>query len=84
MTYADVISGRILSLCEKRKITVNKLATLSGLTQSTINSILKGTTKSPQLKTLHIIASALGMTVSEFLNFPEMDELCFEDLTDDF
>ena len=79
MTYSDVIILRLTRLCEERKITINKLATLSGITQSTVENIMSGKTKNPKLKTLHKLALGLGMTVSEFLDFPEMNETIFED-----
>ena len=79
MTYSEIISKRILSLCDKRKITVNKLASMSNVTQSTVDGIARGTTKNPKLKTLHKLAIGLSMTVSEFLDFPELDEVTFED-----
>lgn len=79
MTYADVIAQRIGALCSSRQITLNKLATLSGLRQSTLDNIAKGHTKNPTLKTLHRIAVGLGMTVSELLDFEEMNETVFED-----
>lgn len=79
MTYSDVIILRLTRLCEERKITINKLATLSGITQSTVENIMSGKTKNPKLKTLHKLALGLGMTVSELLDFPEMNETIFED-----
>lgn len=79
MTYSDVIILRLTRLCEERKITTNKLATLSGITQSTVENIMSGKTKNPKLKTLHKLALGLGMTVSELLDFPEMNETIFED-----
>ena len=79
MTYSDVIILRLTQLCEERKITINKLATLSGITQSTVENILSGKTKNPKLKTLHKLALGLGMTVSELLDFAEMNETMFED-----
>lgn len=79
MTYSDVIILRLSRLCEERKIKVNKLATLSGITQSTVENIMSGKTKNPKLKTLHKLALGLGMTVSELLDFPEMNETIFED-----
>ena len=36
MTYTDAIAKRILDLCKEQVITVNKLATLSGMKQSTL------------------------------------------------
>ncbi|MDD2981542.1 MAG: helix-turn-helix transcriptional regulator [Hespellia sp.] len=79
MTYSDVIILRLTQLCEERKITINKLATLSGITQSTVENIISGKTKNPKLKTLHKLALGLGMTVSELLDFTEMNETIFED-----
>lgn len=79
MTYSDVIILRLTRLCEERKITINKLATLSGITQSTVENIMSGKTKNPKLKTLHKLALGLGMTVSELLDFSEMNETIFED-----
>ena len=39
MTYSDAIIKRLTDLCVERGITTNKLATLSGITQSTLNSM---------------------------------------------
>lgn len=79
MTYSDVIILRLTKLCREQGITINKLATLSGITQSTVENIMSGKTKNPKLKTLHKLAIGLGMTVSELLDFPEMNETIFED-----
>jgi len=79
MTYSQAISKRILYLCRERDITVNKLATLSGMKQSTIDNIIKGHTKSPGLRTLHRISQGFGITLSKLLDFPEINEMPFED-----
>ncbi|GAA6406708.1 helix-turn-helix transcriptional regulator [Blautia hominis] len=79
MTYSDVIILRLTQLCDEKNITINRLATLSGITQSTVENIMSGKTKNPKLKTLHKLALGLGMTVSELLDFPEMDETVFDD-----
>lgn len=79
MTYSDVVILRIEQLCKERGITINRLATQSGITQSTLDNIMRGNTKNPKLKTLHKLAVGLDMTVSELLDFPEMNETRFED-----
>lgn len=79
MTYSDAISKRLMNICDERGLTINRLATLSGITQSTIQDLITGKTKNPKLKTLHKIAVGLNMTVSELLNFPEMNETLFDD-----
>lgn len=79
MTYSDAIIKRLTDLCNKKNITINKLATLSGITQSTVDNLMKGKTKNPKLKTLHKLAVGLDMTVSQLLDFTEMNETAFED-----
>ncbi len=79
MTYSDAVIKRLTDLCTEKNITINKLATLSGITQSTVDNLIKGKTKNPKLKTLHKLAIGLDMTVSELLDFPEMNETAFDD-----
>lgn len=79
MTYSDAVIKRLTALCAERDITVNKLATLSGITQSTVDNLMKGKTGNPKLKTLHKLAIGLDMTVSQLLDFPEMNEIAFDD-----
>lgn len=79
MTYSDAIIKRLSQICVERQITINKLATLAGITQSTMQDLMTGKTKNPKLKTLHKIAVGLNMTVSELLDFPELNECIFDD-----
>ena len=79
MTYSDAIMKRLTEICQERKITINKLATLSGITQSTMRDLMIGKTKNPKLKTLHKIAVGLNMTVSELLDFKDLNECVFDD-----
>ncbi|NBJ95459.1 helix-turn-helix domain-containing protein [Parablautia muri] len=79
MTYSDAIIKRLTDLCTERNITINKLANLSGITQSTVENLMKGKTRNPKLKTLHKLAVGLNMSASELLDFPEMNETIFED-----
>lgn len=79
MTYSDAIIKRLTQICLERHITTNKLATLAGITQSTMQDLMTGKTKNPKLKTLHKIAVGLNMTISELLDFPELNESLFDD-----
>lgn len=78
MTYGEAIAKRINMLCMEKDITLNKLSTLSGIAQSTLDNIAKGYTKNPGLRTMHRIAVGLNMSVSEFLDFSEMNEAVFD------
>lgn len=84
MTYSELYALRIRQLCKSRKITINKLATLAGLKQSTVDNILRGTSKNPKVRTLHKIANVFGMTLSEFLDFPELNDYSIEDEDDGY
>ena len=79
MTYADAISHRLLQICKERNITVHQLSTLSGISHTTIHDLVTGKSKNVTLKTLHKISVGLDMTISQLLDFPEMNETIFED-----
>ena len=83
MEYSELYVNRILTLCKQRGITVNKLATMSGINQSTLDNIVRGITKDPRAKTLHKIAIAFNMTLAEFLDFNELNDYSFEDNNDE-
>ena len=79
MEYSELYVQRIRSLCRQRGIAINKLATMSDVKQSTLDNIVRGLTKNPRAKTLHKIAIAFNMTLSEFLDFKELNEYSFDD-----
>ncbi len=39
MTVGEAVRQRIIQLCEERNISINKLSSISGVTQSAINNI---------------------------------------------
>lgn len=83
MEYSDLYVKRIRTLCKKRGLAINKLATMSDVKQSTLDNIVRGLTKNPRVKTLHKIALAFNMTLAEFLDFEELNAYSFEDDSDE-
>ena len=83
MEYSEIYVKRIKSLCKQRGIAINKLATMSGVNQSTLDNIVRGITKDPRVKTLHQVAIAFNMTLAEFLDFDELNDYSFEDDNDE-
>lgn len=79
MEYYELYINRIRKLCKEHNITINKLATMSDVKQSTLDNIVRGLTKNPRVKTLHKISLAFNMTLAEFLNYAELNEYSFED-----
>ena len=83
MKYYEVIVLRIRQLCKQRGFSINRLATMSGVSQSTIDNLVRGITKNPKIITLHKLAIAFNMTPAEFLNYPALNDFSFEDEDDD-
>ena len=83
MDYAEIYIQRIRQLCKQRGITINKLAVMSGVKQSTLDNIVRGLTKNPRVKTLHKLALAFNMTLSEFLDFDALNDYSFDEKDDD-
>ena len=83
MKYSNIYVDRIQNLCKQRGITINKLSTMSDVKQSTLDNIIRGLTKNPRVKTLHKLAIAFNMTLSEFLDFKELNDYSFEDDEED-
>lgn len=77
--YARLLVERIRSLCQRRGLSINKLAEMSDIGQSTIDNLMNGHTLNPGIRTLHKIALAFSMTLAEFLDFKELNEFSFDD-----
>ena len=46
MNIGEAVKERILELCNERDISINKLSSMSGVTQSTVNNIVSGRNRS--------------------------------------
>jgi len=68
ITTGDAIRMRILELCHINNITINKLATISGVTQSTVNNIISKRNNSTTVATIKKLCDGLGITISEFFD----------------
>ena len=73
-TYT-IVKNRILYLCEEKRITINKLATESGVAPSTVKNILYGKSQNPGIVTLKMLCDGLGITLKEFFNTEEFETL---------
>ena len=66
MNIGEAVRLRILALCAQKKITVNKLSTVSGMTQSTLNNITSGRNNSTTISTIKKICDGLEISIQEF------------------
>lgn len=78
MRVAEAIAKRILNLCEENNISINKLALMSGLTQSTVQSIVGGKSKNPKILTVVRICDSLNINLEEFFADKLFDNLDIE------
>ena len=68
MNLQETIKYRILNLCEENNITINGLAMLSGMSQSTVNSLINGSSKNPKILTILRICLGLNMDLKDFFD----------------
>lgn len=68
MKISEAVAGRIIELCSERNITVNKLCTLSAITQSTVNDIVNHRAKNIGIVTIKKICDGLEISISEFFD----------------
>lgn len=68
MNTVTAVRDRILQLCDQRNMSINKLATVSGLPPSSVKNILYGKSKNPKVLTIKIICDGLGITLGEFFS----------------
>lgn len=74
MKISEWIAKRIGYFCKEREISINQLAMDSGLTQSTLNSIMHHESKNPTVSTLFKVCRGLNITLSEFFSDIENEE----------
>ena len=68
LNVGEAVKERILQLCRERDISVNKLSSMSGVTQSTVNNIVSGRNNSATVSTIKKLCDGLGITIEEFFS----------------
>lgn len=68
MTIGEACRIRIQDLCNERGITINKLAIISGITQSTLNNIIGGRNNSATVSTIQKLCDGLEISIIDFFN----------------
>lgn len=75
MNIGEATKLRIEELCATNRITLNKLSTISGITQSTLNNIISGRNNSTTVSTVKKICDGLKITIQDFFDSPLFDNL---------
>ena len=75
MSVKDAVAERVRSICISQGIKTNVLANISGITPSTIYSLLDERRRDVSVITVKKICDGLDMTLGEFFSTPEFDAL---------
>lgn len=75
MTVKEAVVARFMEILKKRNMRPNELANLSGITPSTVYSMLDGRRKEITINVIKKLCDGLDMTLGEFFNASIFDEL---------
>lgn len=68
MLLSTAIKNRIYELCKENNITINKLCTISGITQSTLANIKSRPHTNITVLTVMRICRGLNISIEDFFN----------------
>ncbi|MGN1412118.1 MAG: helix-turn-helix domain-containing protein [Oscillospiraceae bacterium] len=75
MNISKAVSIRVVELCKERNITINKLATISVVTQSTVNDIVNLKSKNVGIVTIKKLCDGLEITITDFFDTDDFRNL---------
>ena len=75
MNIKEAVEKRIIELCQKRNIAINALANVSGVSPSTVYSILSEKSQNPGVVSIKKICDGLDISIREFFDSDLFDNL---------
>ena len=75
MIVKQAVVNRFLQICKDRNIKPNELANISGVTPSTVYSMIDERRKDISIITIKKLCDGLGITLGEFFSTSEFDNL---------
>ena len=79
LKISKAIELKLNNILIEKDISLNKLASISCLTQSTVDSLINGKSQNPKLLTIIRICDGLGITLKEFFDDKLFDDIDRED-----
>ena len=74
MHTTEAVAKRILQLCEQRNMAVNALAGVSGISPSTVYSMLNEKSKNPGVVSIKKLCDGLEISIREFFDSDLFDD----------
>ena len=78
MNEQELLAKRIVFYCEKRKMSYYTLSNRAAVPLTTLMHIVKCSTRNPGVFTLIKICSGLDITITEFFDSEEFENIEFE------
>lgn len=78
MNTKEAVAKRILQLCDERGIAVNALANTSGVSPSTVYSMLNEKSQNPGIVSIKKLCDGFDISVREFFDCDLFDDLIQE------
>lgn len=75
MTVKDMVAERFQMLCRERGIKPNELASLAGVTPSTVYSMLDKRRRDVSIVTIKKLCDGLEISLGDFFSTPEFESL---------
>lgn len=75
MSVKDIVAKRFSDLCKEHNIKYNELATLSGVTPSTVYSMMNESRRDVSITVIKKLCDGLEITLGEFFSTAEFDSL---------
>ena len=75
MTVKEAVVARFVEILKERNMRPNELANLSGITPSTVYSMLDSRRKELSINVIKKLCDGLDMKLGEFFSAPIFDEL---------
>ena len=75
MNTKEAVAKRILELCDEKGIAINALANISGVSPSTVYSMLNERSQNPGVVSLKKLCDGFDITLRSFFNSPIFDDI---------
>jgi transcriptional regulator with XRE-family HTH domain len=75
MNTKNAVANRIIELCNQKNIAINALANISGVSPSTLYSVLNEKSQNPGVVTIKKLCDGLEISLREFFDDDIFDDI---------
>ena len=75
MNTKNAVANRIIELCNQKNIAINALANISGISPSTLYSVLNEKSQNPGVVTIKKLCDGLDISLREFFDDEIFDDI---------